>query len=114
MQNTGTLGRFVEFLTYKAALKGKRIIKIDESYTSSVCANCGCKISNKLWNRYIKCDCGHQMDRDLNSAINIMVKFLLTCDLLHKSQVNRESFLSRWNGFSTTYSPATECVAADS
>ena len=30
------MGRFVEFLTYKAEKIGKRLIRIDESYTSSV------------------------------------------------------------------------------
>lgn len=40
------MGRFVEFLTYKAEKIGKRLIRIDESYTSSVCEKCGRKTSN--------------------------------------------------------------------
>jgi len=114
LQNTGTLGRFVEFLTYKAQKIGKRVTRINEAYTSSVCAKCGKKISNTLSNRYIECDCGHNMDRDLNSTINIMVKFLSTIDLLHQPRMNRESFLREWNGFSTIDSPVTESVTADS
>ncbi|TXT53335.1 MAG: hypothetical protein BAJALOKI1v1_2510001, partial [Promethearchaeota archaeon] len=34
MQNTGSLGRLVQFLTYKAQKIGKRVIRIDESYTT--------------------------------------------------------------------------------
>ncbi|WP_369798615.1 zinc ribbon domain-containing protein [Methanosarcina sp. WH1] len=29
-----------------------------------------------LWERTIKCDCGNVIDRDRNSAINIMERFL--------------------------------------
>lgn len=54
------------------------------------------------------------MKRDLNSAINIMVKFLNSQDLSQERSMDEQSFLCRWNGFSTTYSPATECVAVDS
>ncbi len=49
--------------------------------------------------RTIKCNCGNQMDRDLNSAVNIMSKFLQEKNLLHQSSVNEESFLHKWKGF---------------
>ncbi|MBN1216736.1 MAG: hypothetical protein JXA99_15015 [Candidatus Lokiarchaeota archaeon] len=45
------------------------------------------------------------MDRDLNSAINVMVSFLFlkkvqTYDfLLHHLSMNEESFLKQWRGF---------------
>ena len=105
MQNTGSLGRFVQFLTYKARKIGKRVIRIDESYTTQTCAKCGKRIKRKLSERIINCDCGHQMDRDLNSSINIMVKFLQSDDLSHQPSLKEESFLHKWNGFSTTHSP---------
>jgi len=34
MQNTGFFGRFAEFLTYKAKQVGKRVVRINESYTT--------------------------------------------------------------------------------
>jgi putative transposase len=109
LQNTGTMGRFVEFLTYKAELVGKRVMKINESYTSQKCAKCGNKISNGLYNRHIKCSCGLDLDRDLNSAINIMVKFLSNKskheDLLQECSLNEQSFLSNYKGFITINSP---------
>jgi putative transposase len=75
-QNQGYLSRFIEFLTYKAELIGKRVIKIDESYTSKECYVCGKKHEMPLWERTMNCDCGNVIDRDRNSAINIMSKFL--------------------------------------
>ncbi len=75
-QNTGYLSRFIGFLTYKAILAGKKVIKIDERYTSKMCCCCGKLHTMLLSNRIMKCDCGNVMDRDCNSSINIMVRFL--------------------------------------
>ncbi len=47
------------------------------------------------------------MDRDLNSAVNIMKKYLYlrhSENLLHQPSVNEESFLKQWNGFTTIHS----------
>jgi putative transposase len=105
MQNTGSLGRFVQFLTYKARKMGKRIIRIDESYTTQTCAKCGMRVKRDLSERDISCDCGHRMDRDVNSAVNITVKFLSSDELLHQPSLKEESFLQKWKGFATIYSP---------
>ncbi len=75
-QNNGCLSRFVRFLTYKAELAGKRVIEIDESYTSKECCVCGIRHDMPLWVRVMKCDCGNVLDRDQNSSVNIMVRFL--------------------------------------
>ncbi|TXT62908.1 MAG: hypothetical protein BAJALOKI1v1_830019 [Promethearchaeota archaeon] len=45
------------------------------------------------------------MDRDLNSAVNIMVKFLTSDDLSHHPSLKEESFLRTWKGFTATNSP---------
>lgn len=76
IQNTGFLARFTEFLTYKSELKGKKIIKIDEAYTSKTCFICGKIHDIKLYNRKMICECGNNIDRDMNSSINIMLRFL--------------------------------------
>ncbi|MFX0052755.1 MAG: RNA-guided endonuclease InsQ/TnpB family protein [Candidatus Hermodarchaeota archaeon] len=75
---TGHLGRFIELLTYKARLLGKRVIVIDEWATSKTCAVCGHKkIRLYLSERLYHCDvCGIAIDRDQNAAINIMKRFL--------------------------------------
>ena len=107
MQNTGSLSRFIQFLTYKATKIGKKVIQIDESYTTQVCCQCGLRKKRSLAERTIFCQCGNQLDRDLNSAINIMKKYLYlhhSDNLLHQPDVNTESFLHQWNGFTTIHS----------
>jgi len=78
VHNTGHLSRFVELLTYKAKLIGKRVITIDEQNTSKTCAFCGHKkLRMPLSKRIYQCEsCGTVLDRDQNSAINIMKRFL--------------------------------------
>jgi putative transposase len=76
IQNTGTIGRFVQFLTYKAERVGKRVIEIDEQDTTKMCCVCGKKQVRRLWERTIRCDCGNEIDRDKNSAINLMIRYL--------------------------------------
>jgi putative transposase len=75
-QNNGYLSQFVGFLTYKAALIGKKVIEIDEQYTSKKCYVCGKKHDMPIWKRTMECDCGNVIDRDRNSAIFIMLRFL--------------------------------------
>ncbi|WP_321416873.1 transposase [uncultured Methanomethylovorans sp.] len=75
-QNQGYLSRFIGFLTYKAELRGKKVIRIDESYTSKACHSCGKLHDMPLSERNMVCDCGNVIDRDRNSAINIMKRFL--------------------------------------
>lgn len=75
-QNQGYLSRFIGFLTYKAELRGKKVIRIDESYTSKACHSCGKLHDMPLFKRNMVCDCGNIIDRDRNSAINIMKRFL--------------------------------------
>ena len=99
LQNTGHISRFAQFLTYKAEKLGKKVVKIDEKDTTKTCCVCGLKKDRRLSERTIKCNCGNQMDRDLNSAVNILSKFLQEKNLLHQSSVNEESFLNKWKGF---------------
>ncbi len=77
VQNNGHLSRFARFLTYKAKLLGKRVIEISEENTTKICCACGKKQEMKVWDRVMRCDfCGNELDRDKNSAVNIMVRFL--------------------------------------
>jgi len=76
IQNTGTLGRFVQFLTYKAERVGKRVIRISERNTSKMCCVCGKIHDISLSDREMDCDCGNFIDRDKNSCVNMMKRFL--------------------------------------
>jgi putative transposase len=115
VQNTGSLGRFAQFVTYKAELAGKRVVRVGEAFTTQVCAKCGKKVKRKLSERTIRCDCGHELDRDLNAAANLMAKFLLSQGqkaLSHEPAANAETFLREWGGLAATYSktiPAMYC-----
>ena len=104
LQNTGSMSRFTEFLTYKAKKVGKRVIEISERNTTKTCSKCGKKEKRKLSDRVIQCNCGNTMDRDLNSAVNILLKFLWykyikghknidPCYLLQNPSMDEESFL---------------------
>ena len=76
LQNTGNIGRMIGFLTYKAKLAGKRIVEISERGTSKRCCTCGKEQDMPLEKREYLCDCGNRIDRDRNSAINIMLRYL--------------------------------------
>jgi putative transposase len=76
MHNTGNISRLVRFLTYKGELAGKRVIENDERGTTKTCCVCGNKQNMPLYKRVYSCDCGNHIDRDRNSAINIMSDFL--------------------------------------
>ncbi len=83
MQNTGFLGRFAQFLTYKARKVGKRVIRIDEAQTTMTCCVCGKRKSRRLSERVIQCNCGTSLDCDQNAAVNIMVRVLLQQPLVN-------------------------------
>lgn len=69
----------IQKLEYKAAWKGKKIIKIDHFYPSSkTCHNCGYINQNlSLKDRTWECpQCGTVLDRDVNAAKNILTRGL--------------------------------------
>ena len=76
VHNSGFIGRFVGFLTYKAKLAGKRVVEINERGTSKSCCMCGKEQDMPLEKREYICDCGNKIDRDRNSTINIMLRYL--------------------------------------
>ena len=66
---------FRKCLEYKCACYGKKIIIIDRFYPSSqICNCCGYNSGKKSLNiRYWECpNCGVELDRDINAAINIL------------------------------------------
>ena len=68
-----SFGMFRTILEYKLEEKGKKFVKIDRFYPSSKkCCICGhVKKELKLSDRVYRCECGNEMDRDKNAAINI-------------------------------------------
>jgi len=65
-------GTFVSICTVKAAWAGRAIIKVDPKFTSQVCSGCGQIKKKDLSERWHCCECGCELDRDVNAAINIL------------------------------------------
>ncbi len=75
--NEWGLYAFIQMLLYKCRLSGKELQFLDERNTSKMCSCCGNLQDMPLWKRTYHCaECGLVMDRDENSAVNILMRFL--------------------------------------
>jgi putative transposase len=75
--NDWGLYAFLQMLLYKCQLYGKELVILDERNTSKTCSGCGNIQSMPLWKRTYCCLIyGLVMDRDENSAVNILTRFL--------------------------------------
>jgi putative transposase len=68
----------IKMLTYKARLKGIRVVKEPEDYTSQTCCMCGtiCKSNRVHHGLYVCGQCGVVINADVNGAINILKRYL--------------------------------------
>jgi len=65
--------QFVQFLIYKAEEADRKVIQVNPAYTSQDCSSCGYRVAKKLSDRVHSCpNCGLNIDRDWNAAINIL------------------------------------------
>lgn len=67
-------GSFVQLCSSKAAWAGRTLLKVDPKFTSQVCSGCGLVRKKDLSERWHTCDCGTELDRDVNAAINILAR----------------------------------------
>ena len=70
--------KIIKMITYKARLKGIRVVKESEDYTSQTCCICStiCK-SNRVYRGLYVCNqCGAVINADVNGAINILKRYL--------------------------------------
>ena len=86
-------GTFQQMCTYKAAWAGRTVVKVDPKYTSQVCSGCGTVRKKELSERWHSCECGCELDRDTNAAINILHKGQ---QLFGLEEANRETCRSFW------------------
>src|SRR5689334_15559944 len=93
--NDWGLYTFMQMLMYKCLVYGKDLQLIDERNTSKMCSGCGHLQPMPLWKRTYRCvECGLVRDRDENSAVNILMRFLARrgphtpreCGVLHADQ----------------------------
>jgi putative transposase len=66
--------RFKQYLKYKAEVYGKKVLEVNEAYTSKTASWTG-EVKNIGGNRYIKSQ-GVMVDRDINGARGIMLRAL--------------------------------------
>jgi len=72
-------GQLLTFLSYKAEEAGAEVVSVDPRHTSQVCSRCGSipVVKKTLSVRVHHCpDCGLELDRDVNAAINILNRML--------------------------------------
>jgi IS605 OrfB family transposase len=62
--------QLLQYITYKAALLGVPVIKVNPAYTSQDCSRCGQR-NTPNGKKYVCGHCGHKDHRDSNSAFNI-------------------------------------------
>ncbi len=69
--------KFLQMLRYKAESAGCEFAKVNPRNTTKACSKCGNIQEMPLWKRTYECgNCGAVMDRDYNSAVNILNKFM--------------------------------------
>ena len=72
-------GQFVSMVQSKADYAGSvTVLTVDPKYTSQVCSGCGVVRKKELSKRWHSCECGTELDRDHNAALNILAKGMKT------------------------------------
>ena len=65
-------GLFVSLCTSKAEEAGRTLLKVDPRFTSQVCSQCGRVKKKDVSQRWHECECGADLDRDVNAAQNVL------------------------------------------
>ena len=68
--------RFRQFLNHKAMQHGVLYIEVTEEYTTKTCSRCGHMYEVGASETFDCPYCGLIIDRDINAAINILLKFI--------------------------------------
>ena len=70
------IGKLIRTLEWQAAKRGRIFVKVNPAHTTQDCSNCGARAKRRLnlQERVYKCErCGLMLDRDRNSAINMLI-----------------------------------------
>jgi putative transposase len=80
--NDAGWSEFANMLAYKAESAGCRVMFVNPKNTTKECSDCRSMIEKELWERQHNCpSCGLSMNRDLNAAINILKRAILSIDI---------------------------------
>lgn len=63
---------FTMMVRAKAASAGRTVLLVNPYKTSQRCSRCGKEVKKDLSERWHSCECGVELDRDINAAINIL------------------------------------------
>jgi putative transposase len=62
-----------QHLAHKAEEAGRVVYLVNPAHTSKTCSRCGTLFASlTLADRWVSCDCGLSLDRDVNAALNIL------------------------------------------
>lgn len=70
------IGKLIDTLEWQAVKHGRRFVKVNPAYTTQDCSNCGARAKRRLGlqDRVYRCErCGLVLDRDRNSAVNMLI-----------------------------------------
>lgn len=77
----GGWGYFAQRLSDKAVEAGRELVRVNPANTSKTCSGCGAIFDDlDLSVRWVDCECGVSMKRDVNAAINILKRALQNRD----------------------------------
>ncbi len=63
---------FTGMVSAKAASAGRTVVFVDPNKTSQICSGCGMVKKKELSERWHSCECGVELDRDHNAAMNVL------------------------------------------
>jgi len=69
-------GKFLQMLEQKVESTTAQVVRINPKNTTKICSKCGNIQDMPIWKRTYSCKCGLELDRDINSAINIKNKYI--------------------------------------
>ena len=72
---------------------GKVTVAVEPAYSSQQCSSCGTVVKKSLSTRTHVCQCGCELDRDENAAINILNKALSTTGHVGTALLDKENAL---------------------
>jgi putative transposase len=89
--------QFTSILTSKAESAGREVIKVNPSYTSQDCSQCGARVRKTLATREHRCiNCGFVAHRDHNAALNIQERGARASGMVPVGE-SREPRISTYN-----------------
>ena len=90
-------GKFASLLKFKAESAGAKVIEVNPRNTTKTCSCCGAIKDMSITQRMYNCECGNSLDRDINSARNILAQGLGIAEsenIVSSSSVKQEAIPS--------------------